>query len=60
MFSKFVDSGYREENLLEAKQKAMDLDRELLLKGNSLEGVSTNTPSRIITFVVNFDPCLRK
>ena len=58
MEEKFVNSGYRREDLAKAKTKALTLDRASLLRP-SAGGVAPDSP-KVLACVINQDPQLRK
>ena len=51
MVNKFKDSGYKEDELLEAREKAMNLDRMVILKNENKKTVNED----ILTLVINHD-----
>ena len=57
MISKFLDSGYHKKYLIEAKAKAMELDRGELFQQKCR---TERSSSKVITFVANYDPWFRR
>lgn len=56
MTQKFLDSGYKTEELLVARSKALALDRETLLGQDRKK----NKNDSLITLVINHDPAMKK
>ena len=56
MFTKFLKSGYKEENLITAKETALALDRNILLYGHSTNVTVNQDTTNVLTFVIYHSP----
>ena len=59
MFSKFVDSGYKIKDMMEAKEKAMIIDGDEILKPKH-KLKDDKSKNNVLTFVANYDSFFKK
>ena len=57
--SKFVDNGYKIEDMMEAKEKAMIIDRDEILKPKH-KLKDDKSKNNVLTFVANYDSFFKK